>query len=261
MRPAGALLQNETGPRPLFGRPRRLLFLSDCYLTDALWAPFHKALLAHLGSAFAEVLAVRTNCYFHPWTHRPRSAGHLYSLRSAVTEVRPDVIFSGNRRGLSESVVDAAAGADRLTLFVDYFDRLGDDMHAYDGRDLVWITSTGRLYDNFLARFADRLQPNQTVATHWCVDHHLFRPAAEPRTTDVVFVGSPFSTRYFAELLDCLRADPANRAAFLAVHERHRAAYVYDWPAALTESGFDADRLPPNVAALFRDNRYLQAAV
>jgi hypothetical protein len=250
---------DSSGPRPLLGRPRRLLFLSDCYLADALWAPFHKTLLAYLGSAVEDVLAIRTNCFFHPWSHRPLSLTHLSRLRNEVRAFDPDLIFSVNRCGLSRELLGGRA--DRLTLFVDYYDRLADEMHDYDGRDLVWITSTGRLYENFLARFADRLRPGQTIATLWCVDHHLFHPHDGPRDTGVVYVGSPFSTRYFAELLDCLRTDPANRAAFLAVHERHKASYIYDWPAALRDHGFDASRLPADVAAHFGDNRYLQAAV
>src|SRR5215217_992722 len=154
----GSNRQNVSGPGPIGSGPRRLLFLSDCYLTDALWAPFHKSLLVHLGPAFTEVLAVRTNCFFHPWTHRPLSADHLARLRDEVRAFDPDLIFSVNRCGLSRELLGQAGGrADRISLFVDYYDRLGDEMHDYDGRDFVWITSTGRLYENYLARFADRL--------------------------------------------------------------------------------------------------------
>jgi hypothetical protein len=258
----GSVRQDVVGPRPSGGRPHRLLFLSDCYLADDLWAPFHKSLLTHLGPAFGEVLAVRTNCFFQPWTHRPLSTDHLARLRDEVRAFDPDLIFSVNRCGVSRDLLDVAGGrADRISLFVDYYDRLGDEMHDYDGRDFVWITSTGGLYENFLARFASRLTKEQTIATHWCVDHTLFRPGAGRRDTDIVFVGSPFTVRYFAELVETLRDDADNRAAFLAVHERHRSAYIYDWPAALAEHRFDAGRLRPEVAARFRDNRYLQAAV
>src|SRR5215213_899125 len=118
----GSICQDVIGPRPVRGRPRRLLFLSDCYLADDLWAPFHKSLLAHLGSAFGDVLAVRTNCFFHPWTHRPLSTDHLSRLCDEVREFDPDLIFSVNRCGLSGELLDeAGARADRITLFVDYY--------------------------------------------------------------------------------------------------------------------------------------------
>lgn len=263
MRPAnGPSANRSSGARPARAGRRRLLFLSDCYLADTVWAPFHSSLLTHLAPAFDQVLAVRTNCYFHPWSHRPLSPKHLDDLRDAVRSFDPDLIFSVNRCGLSGELLDGIADrVERISLFVDYYDRLGDGMHDYDGRDLVWITSTGRLYRNFLAQFADRLKPGQVLATHWCVDHNLFHPVEGRRDTDVVFVGSPFSARPFAALLANLGGDRANLDAFLAVHERHRGGYVYDWPAALSEHGFDAGRIPAEVASLFGDNRYLQAAV
>src|SRR5215203_4271611 len=132
----GAVRQDVTGPRPTRDRPRRLLFLSDCYLAHDVWAPFHKSLLGHLGPALGEVLAVRTNCFFHPWTHRPLSTDHLARLRDEVRVFDPDLIFSVNRCGLSRELLDEAGGrASRISLFVDYYDRLGDEMHDYDGRD------------------------------------------------------------------------------------------------------------------------------
>src|SRR5438270_7549532 len=68
-------------PQPPTHPPRKLLFLSDCYLAAATWAPFHRTVLGYLSRAVESVLAVRANAFFAPWSDEPRSPAHLDHLR------------------------------------------------------------------------------------------------------------------------------------------------------------------------------------
>src|SRR5947209_13613795 len=110
-------------------RPRRLLYLADCYLPDSLWPPFHRNTMTTMAGAFDEVLAIRTNVYFEDRSHRPRSADHLHHFCQIVRNYAPDVVFSINRCGVPPEVVAAAGPARVVTLFIDYFERFGPELH------------------------------------------------------------------------------------------------------------------------------------
>jgi hypothetical protein len=241
--------------------PRRLLFLSDCYAQDVVWGPFHKTMLAYLGAAFERVLAVRANAFFHEWSHRPYSEGHLAYLREAVRAFAPDLLFSVNRAGLCEQALAAVRpDVKAMTVFVDYYDRLDDSMHQYGPRDLIWGTGTDRVRREYLRKYAARLRPEQVIHTLWGVDHHLFYPREVERCTGIIFVGTPFNPEGFVNLLDLLSPDEHNRRVFLETYEAHRERFLYDWPAALRERGFAFDRLPPQARPLFENSR-LQGSV
>jgi spore maturation protein CgeB len=241
--------------------PRRLLFLSDCYAQDVVWGPFHKTMLAYCGAAFERVRAIRANAFFHPWSHRPCSAEHLACVRREIQAFAPDLIFSINRAGLAEQALAGVHPAVKaITVFVDYYDRLDDSMHQYGPRDLVWGTGTPRMRAAYLSKYAGRLRPEQAIHTLWGVDHHLFYPHHTPRTTDIVFVGTPFNPEAFVNLVDAISLDEHNRRVFLETYEAHRQQFIYDWVEALRRRGFAFDRLPPVVLPQF-ENFLLQGAV
>jgi hypothetical protein len=242
-------------------RPRRLLYLADCYLPDALWPPFHRNTMTTMAGAFEEVLAIRTNVYFEDRSHQPRSPTHLKHFCQIVRNFAPDVVFSINRCGVPAEVVAAAGSALVVTLFIDYFERFGLELHAYTPNEFVWLLGNEKLKDSFRTAIGNRVAPDHLFVSHWCADHFAFYQSGRPRTTDAVYVGTPFSTHPFDELLDLLRNDPANRAAFLAVHAAHKRGYVYDWPEALRRRGFVIDRIPESARLWFRDRHLLQTAV
>src|SRR5262249_9444972 len=153
----------------------------------------HLSLLAYLGSAFDRVLAVRTNFYFGPESLQPISDEHVRYLRHEIAAFAPDLIFSVNRYGLAEQVLAAVHPDVRvLTAFLDYYDRVGDDMHQYGPRDLVWGTGNQRIRAAYLRKYAGRLRPEQVVHTLWGADHNLFYPRGVARDTGIIFVGTPF---------------------------------------------------------------------
>jgi hypothetical protein len=242
-------------------RPRRLLYLSDCYLPDALWPPFHRNTMTTMAGAFDEVLAIRTNVYFEDRSHVPRSPDHLNHFCQIVRNFSPDVVFSINRCGVPAEVVAAAGPARVITLFIDYFERFGPDLHRYTPGECVWLLGNRQLEESFRSTVGYRVAPDQLFVSHWCADHHAFFPTGRPRTTDAVYVGTPFSTHPFDEILDLLRDDPQNRSAFLVVHAAHKRDYVYDWPAALRRNGFVIERIPESARVWFRDRHLLQTAV
>jgi spore maturation protein CgeB len=242
--------------------PRKLLFLSDCYAGDVVWAPFHRTMLAYCGFAFDRVLAVRTNDFFHPWTHRPLSQEHLAHVQRQVQSFAPDLVFSINRAGLCEQVLAGAhPSVKTITVFIDYYDRIDDSMHQYGPRDQVWGTGTKRLRAEFLRKYAGRLRPQQAIHTLWGVDHHLFSPSDVPRDTGIIFVGTPFNPEGFVNLVDMISHDEHNRRVFLQTYEAHREQFIYDWPEALQERGFAFDRLKPAERQCFLENFRLQMHV
>jgi hypothetical protein len=241
--------------------PRRILFLSDCYAQDVVWGPFHKTMMAYCATAFEHLLAIRTNAFFHPWSHQPLSAEHLSCVQRAVRDFAPDLVFSINRAGLAGQVLDVLHPDVRvLTVFVDYYDRLDDSMHRYGHRDQVWATGTPKLRSEFLAKYAVRLRPDQVIHTLWGVDHNLFYPRPLPRNTGIIFVGTPFNPEGFVNLLDVISQDEHNRRVFLETYEAHREQFIYDWRGALRKRGFDFDRLPSH-ALPWVENFELQARV
>src|SRR5262249_50691607 len=105
--PANAL-PPAPGPRPVRPAhpPRKLPFLSDCYGADVVWGPSHKTMLAYCGAAHERVLAIRTNAFFHPWSHRPCSEAHLAHVREQIRAFAPDLVFSINRAGLCDEALE-----------------------------------------------------------------------------------------------------------------------------------------------------------
>jgi hypothetical protein len=221
-------------------------------------------MLAYLGSAVDRVLAVRANAFFTEGTHRPQSGRHLEYLRDAVRSFDPDLVFSINRAGIAEALLAVTRPDVKvLTVFVDYYDRLPDDLHRYGPRDLVWGTGSGVLPGLFRRKYADRLRQDQVLHTTWATDHQLFYPRGPRRATDIVFVGTPFFSEGFVSLLDNLQGDPSNREVFLDAYEHHRREYVYDWPGELRRRGFAYGSLAPHVVSwgAFEQNDKLQTLV
>jgi hypothetical protein len=254
----GVVSDRRTAPA---GQPRKLLFLADSYLRDALWPPFHQNTIRALSAGFDEILAVRTNSFFHNRSHLPRSDADRSRLVSIVRDFAPDVVFSINRTGLAPAVIAAVGEQARIvTLFIDFFERFTPQLHEYTAREYVWLLGNKKLEASFHHRYGHRLRPNHVIATHWCADHHAFYPTGVPRTIDAVYVGTPFGSLPFAEIVDAFHAYPANRAALLAVHELHKRSYVYDWLAALRQHGFDFQRVPAKAAEWLRDGQYLSTA-
>jgi hypothetical protein len=232
--------------------PRKLLFLSDCYADEVVWAPFHKTMLAYLGSAFEQVLAVRANTFFHPWSHRPLTEDHLPYLQREIAAFAPDLVFSINRAGLCEQALSGIhPEVKRISVFVDYYDRMDDSMHQYGPRDLIWGTGTQTIRTEYLRKYSSRLRPEQVIHTLWGVDHNLFHLHDVPRSTGIIFVGTPFNPEGFVNLVELISHDEHNRRVFLETCEAHRERFVYDWPDALRERGFAFDRLPDHVRPLF----------
>jgi hypothetical protein len=238
-----------------------LLYLADCYLPDSLWPPFHRNTMTTMAGAFDDVLAIRTNVYFEDRSHRPRSETHLEHFCQIVRNFSPDVVFSINRCGVPPEVVAAAGSARVVTLFIDYFERFGPDLHAYTPSEYVWLLGNRQLQTSFRSAIGNHVPTEHLFVSHWCADHHAFFPSGAPRTMDAVYVGTPFGTHPFDEILDLLRNDVENRAAFLAVHAAHKREYVYDWPEALRQNGFVIDRIPESARIWFHDRHLLQTAV
>jgi spore maturation protein CgeB len=240
--------------------PQRLLFLSDCYAQDVVWGPFHQSMLAYCGFAFDRVLAIRTNAFFHAWSHRPLSERHLRHVQGEIAAFAPDLVFSINRAGLNEQALAGIhPAAQAITVFVDYYDRIDDSMHQYGSRDLIWGTGNRTIRTEYLRKYSGRLRPEQTIHTLWGVDHSLFYPGDKERDTDIIFVGTPFNPEGFVHLISLLASDAQNLQIFLDTYEAHRDNFIFDWPEALRARGFDFSRLGPN-ATLF-ENFHLQKSV
>ncbi|HEX4591536.1 MAG TPA: glycosyltransferase [Gemmataceae bacterium] len=252
-----ARVENES--LPATANPRKLLFLADCHLRDALWPPFHQNLMRALTAAF-DVLAVRTNVFFLDRSQIPRSDGDLASFCQVARDYRPDVVLSINRAGLGASAHEAFGAAGVVTMFIDLFERFEPAVHQYRPGEYVWLLGNEKLRARFLNCYGSRLPADHIVASHWCADDHAFIPTGVPRAKDVVYVGSPFSSIPFAEILNAVASDPVNRAALLAVYEEHKRDFLYDWPASLRRHGFRFDRVPADAAPWFRDGFYLQTA-
>jgi hypothetical protein len=241
-------------------RPR-IVLLANSWLEGDRWGPFHQSLIGILAAVSEDLVVVRANSFFHPWSDAPLSPAHEHRLSSLLAELAPDLIFSINRAALSAHVVENIPADTRiLTLFIDYYDRVPDELKAFDDRDFVWGTGIGWLRDNFVARYSSVLSYDQIEFTLWASDTFRFRPQDREREIGVLYVGSPIHQRGFGEMFDYARHDSGNLEALLDVYFEHRRRYVHDIVAALERRGFDFEhaRVEP-FSSQIRTNWVLQS--
>lgn len=219
----------------------RLAFLSNSWLEGDAWGPFQRSLIDLFRAAVDDLLVVRVNSFFTPWTDAPYSALHLRRFLQVLDDFRPTLVFTNNRAGMAAPVVRQLPSETKiLSLFIDYYDRVPDELKQWTDRDFVWGTGTGWLRDNFIRKYGDALPRDQIEFTLWGSDTHRFHPRDVARDLDFLFVGSPLSPEPFADMLAFLtRRHPELVQPFLDVYFDHRRGYIDDIPAALEERGFD----------------------
>lgn len=240
----------------------RLAFLSNSWLEGDAWGPFQRSLIDLFRAVVDDLLVVRVNSFFAPWTDTPLSELHCRRFLKVLEDFQPTLVFTINRAGMASSVVRRLPPDTRIiSLFIDYYDRVPDELKAWTPRDFVWGTGTGWLRDNFVRKYRDSLSEDQIEFTLWGSDTHRFHPRTRERDLDILFVGSPLSHEPFADLVEFLaRNHPEQLGIFLDVYFGHRSGYVEDAPAELSRRGFDISHvLEHPYAAYFVNNWILQS--
>jgi hypothetical protein len=219
----------------------RVAFLSNSWLEGDAWGPFQRSLIDLLRAVVDDLLVVRVNSFFAPWTDAPYSETHLRRFMQVLGDFRPTVVFNVNRAGMASAVVRQLPPETRIvSLFIDYYDRVPEELKEWTERDFVWGTGTGWLRDNFIDKYRDTLTADQVEFTLWASDTHRFHPRDIERSLDVLFVGSPLSPEPFADMVAFLASNhPQQLESFLDVYFEHRRGYVHDIPGELGRLGFD----------------------
>jgi hypothetical protein len=240
----------------------RVAFLSNSWLEGEAWGPFQRSLIDLFRAAVDDLLVVRVNSFFAPWTDSPHSELHLRRFLQVLADFRPSLVFTINRAGMAAPVVRALPPESRIvSLFIDYYDRVPEELKTWTERDFVWGTGTGRLRENFIQKYHETLSPEQVAFTLWGSDTKRFVPQAEGRDIDVLFIGSPLSPDPFADTLTFLaRKHLEQLKPFLDVYFEHRHRYVDNIPAELERRGFDISRITDLPYRTYLQNNWILQA-
>ena len=227
----------ESSP-PLNGQSpstHRIAFLSNSWLEGDAWGPFQRSLINLFRAAADDLLVVRANSFFAPWSDAPYSGVHLSRFLQVLDDFHPTLVFTINRAGMAAQVGRRLPPETRIiSLFIDYYDRVPEELKRWTECDFAWGTGTGWLRENFINKYRDTLSREQVEFTLWASDTHQFHPRGLERDLDVLFVGSPLSQEPFADTIQFLaKSHPEQLAAFLDVYFEHRHSYIHDIPAEL----------------------------
>ncbi|HEY8776029.1 MAG TPA: glycosyltransferase [Gaiellaceae bacterium] len=219
----------------------RLAFLSNSWLEGDVWGPFQSSLIDFFRAAVDDLLVVRVNSFFSAWTDAPYSELHLRRFAQVLDDFRPTLVFTVNRAGMAAPVVQQLPPETRIiSLFIDYYDRVPEELKRWTERDFVWGTGTGWLRENFMEKYRDTLLREQVEFTLWASDTHRFHPRGLERDIDVLFIGSPLSPEPFADMIEFVAKEhPERLEVFLDVYFEHRRRYIHDIPAELERRGFN----------------------
>jgi spore maturation protein CgeB len=220
----------------------RLAFLSNSWLEGDAWGPFQRSLVDLFRAVVDDLLVVRVNSFFAPWTDSPHSNLHLRRFLQMLDDFKPTLIFTTNRAGMTDAVVTRLPRDTRIiSLFIDYYDRVPEELKGWTERDFVWGTGTGWLRENFIRKYRNTLSREQIEFTLWGSDTDRFHPRELERDLDLLFIGSPLSPEPFADMIDFLATKHPDRLeVFLDVYFKHRRRYIADIPAELERHGFNA---------------------
>jgi len=194
----------------------------------------------------------------------PYSDLHLRRFLHVLEEFEPTIVFTINRAGMALPVVRRLPRETKIvSLFIDYYDRVPEELKSWTARDFVWGTGTGWLRDNFVRKYNKELRREQVEFTLWGSDTHRYHPRGAERDLDIVFVGSPLSPDLFSEMVECLaKEEPDLLAAFLDVYFEHRHRYIDDIPSEFAHHGFDITEITDEpYRSYFSNNWILQTAM
>jgi Glycosyl transferases group 1 len=248
----------EASP-PGVASTHRVAFLSNSWLEGDAWGPFQRSLIELFRAAVDDLLVVRVNSFFAPWTDSPYSDLHLRRFIHVLDDFRPTLVFTINRAGMASPVIrQLPPDARIISLFIDYYDRVPEELKGWTERDFVWGTGTGWLRDNFVRKYDQALSRDQIEFTLWGSDTHRFHPRATRRDLDVLFIGSPLSIEPFADVVEFLAArHPDQLEPFLDVYFAHRRRYIDNIPAELAQRGFDITRISDPAYRTYLDNNWI----
>ncbi len=237
----------------------KILFLSDSYLEEVCWGTFYLSIIRNLAAVSDNLLAVRTNSYFHGASTKPLSAEHLSIVSNAITRFKPDIIFSINHSGLTNETLQVIPeNAKIITLFIDFYGRCPEELRSFSKRDFIWSTGLGAIQKNFISEYKDILHEDQLAFTLWGADTSVFRPLALKRDIDISFVGSAFNTRPLSDLISSLSPSPKNRQILIDLYFDHRKKYVFDLVKELTLRKFDFSQADDKLLRTLTTNSKLQ---
>jgi hypothetical protein len=244
---------------PSAASPHRVAFLSNSWLEGDAWGPFQHSLIELFRAVVDDLLVVRVNSFLAPWTDSPYSEVHLRRLIQVLDDFKPTLVFTINRAGMATPVIRRLPPETRIiSLFIDYYDRIPEELKNWTERDFVWGTGTGWLRDNFLRKYAQELSPDQIEFTLWGSDTHRFHPRATRRDLEVLFIGSPLSIEPFADIVEFLaERHPDQLEPFLEVYFAHRRRYIDDIPTELARRGFDVTRISEPAYRAYFDNNWI----
>jgi glycosyl transferase family 1 len=242
---------------------QRIAFLSNSWLEGDAWGPFQRSLIDMFGAATEAVLVVRVNSFFTPWTDIPHSQLHLRRFLHVLDDFAPTLVFTINRAGMAAPVVRSLPPETRIvSLFIDYYDRVPEELKQWTDRDFVWGTGTGWLRENFVQKYHSTLPRERIEFTLWGSDTHRFHPrAGVERDLDLLFVGSPLSPEPLAETIDFLAREHTEMLdGYLDVYFEHRRRYVHDIPTELELRGFDISDISQEPYRTYLENNWIQQA-
>jgi hypothetical protein len=237
----------------------RVAFLSNSWLEGDVWGPFQRSMIDLFRAAADDLLVVRVNSFFAPWTDSPYSGLHLRQFLQVLDDFQPTLVFTTNRAGMAAPVVRRLPPDTRIiSLFIDYYDRVPEGLKGWTDRDFVWGTGTGWLRENFIRKYRGTLSREQIEFTLWGSDTHRFYPRDLKRDLDVLFIGSPLSQEPFSDMIEFLASKhPERLEIFLDVYFEHRRHHVDDIPAELERRGFETAGITDHPYRAYFDNNWI----
>jgi spore maturation protein CgeB len=215
----------------------RILFLSDSYMQDGSFDPFRQEVLETLSLYGSETKAIITNHFL-----RNNSSSILLSKKfgdvvRTVKEFNPDVIFSINRAGLVQSLIDVVSpNVVRISWFIDSYERVADSLLTFTDKEIVWLTGESSYAENFCNKY--NFDRKRIVTAPFAANTNIFYPQNKERVIEGSFVGTAFSNEPFVDTLNNLCKDTPQKEIFLSVFEAHKEKYIFNLQAFLAKKGF-----------------------
>jgi spore maturation protein CgeB len=216
----------------------KILFLSDSYMQDGFFDPFRQEVLETLSLYGSETKAIITNHFL-----RSNSSSILFSKKfgdavRTIKDFNPDVVFSINRAGLVQSLIDVISpNAVRISWFIDSYERVCDSLLTFTEKEIVWLTGEDTYAENFCNKY--KIERERIVTSPFAANTNIFYPHNKKREIDGCFVGTAFSHEPFVDTLNNLCKDTPQKDIFLSVFESHKQKYIFNLQAFLEEKGFE----------------------